>query len=115
LKEKINSFPDTKFILWTAPANEKSNVTETEAMRTREFVDWVINHWDIPEDNIYLWDFYSLETEGGLYLKDEFAEKSGDSHPSSAFGKRVAPLLAARIVDVIENDGTSTNLKGEPQ
>lgn len=115
LKEKINSFPKTMFILWTAAANEKSNTTEAEAIRTKEFVDWVINDWDNPNDNIYLWDFYSLETEGELYLKDEYAAKPGDSHPSPAFGKRVAPLLAARIVDVIENNGTGTNLKGEPK
>jgi hypothetical protein len=115
LKEKINAFPETKFVLWTAAAHEKSNATEAEAMRTKEFVHWVINNWDNPDDNLYLWDFYSLETEGELYLKDEYVAKAGDSHPSSAFGKRVAPLLAARIVDVIETNGTATNLKGEPK
>ena len=31
LKEKLNSFPQTKFILWTAAANEKSNASEADA------------------------------------------------------------------------------------
>ena len=113
LKEKLNSFPQTKFILWTAAANEKSNASEAEATRTKEFVDWVINQWDASDDNIYLWDFYALETEGGLFLKDEYAAKPGDSHPSEKFGQRVAPLFGARIVDVISNNGNGTNLKGE--
>lgn len=113
LKVKLNSFPNTRFILWTAAAHVKSNATEQEAMRTKEFVDWVINEWDKPEDNIYLWDFYALETEGELFLKEEYSAKKGDSHPSAKFGERVAPLFASRIVDVIENNGTTTNLKGE--
>lgn len=113
IKRKLNEFPETKFILWTAAAHVKSNVTEEEAKRTKEFVEWVIAEWDSPDDNIYLWDFYSLETEGELYLKEEYSAKKGDSHPSAKFGERVAPLFAARIVDVIENNGETTNLKGE--
>ncbi len=115
IKEKLHSFPQTKFILWTASANEKSNASEAEAAKTKEFVDWVINQWDIPGDNIYLWDFYGLETEGGLFLKDEYAARKGDSHPSAKFGQRVAPLFCARIVDVIKNNGENTNLEGEPK
>ena len=115
IKEKLHSFPQTKFILWTAAANEKSNASKAEATRTKEFVDWVINNWDTPDDNIYLWDFYALETEGGLFLKDEYAAKPGDSHPSAKFGQRVAPLFGARIVDVINNNGKGTNLRGEPK
>jgi hypothetical protein len=82
-------------------------------MRTRDFVEWVIQEWDKPGDNIFLWDFYALETEGGLYLKEEYSARKGDSHPSAKFGERVAPLFASRIVDVIENNGEKTNLKGE--
>lgn len=115
LKEKLNSFPETKFLVWTAVAHVRSNATEAEALRTKEFVEWVINEWDISGDNIYLWDFYSLETEGGLFLKQEYAAKKKDSHPSSVFGQKVAPLFASRIVDVLENNGTKTNLKGEPR
>ena len=113
IMEKLQTFPQTKFIVWTAAANEKSNASEAEASRTKEFVDWVINHWDEPDDNIYLWDFYALETDGGLFLKDENVAKQGDSHPSAKFGQRVAPLLGSRIVDVISNNGEGTNLKGE--
>lgn len=113
IREKLLQFPDTKFILWTAASNVPDNMPEEEALRAKEFVDWVINEWDVPGDNIYLWDFYSLETEGGLYLKEEYSAKKGDSHPSAKFAEKVAPLFGARIVDVIENNGEKTNLKGE--
>ena len=35
---------------------------------------------DQPDDNIYIWDLYSLQTEGGLYFKDEYAVSEKDSH-----------------------------------
>lgn len=113
IRDKLREFPENKFILWTAAAHVQSNVTEEEVMRTRDFVEWVIQEWDKPGDNIFLWDFYALETEGGLYLKEEYSARKGDSHPSAKFGERVAPLFASRIVDVIENNGEKTNLKGE--
>ncbi len=60
-----------------------------------------------------LWDFYELETEGGLYLKEEYATSDTDSHPNSVFASKAVGLVFNRIVDVIENNGTRTNLKGE--
>ncbi len=71
------------------------------------------NEWDEPSDNIYLWDFYELETEGGLYLKDEYAASPTNSHPNKKFSAQVAPLFCQRVVDVIKNDGTKTDLTGE--
>lgn len=113
LKEKMRSFPRTKFIVWTAAALTKSSTTPEQAQRAKEFVDWVRSEWDEPGDNIFVWDFYQLETEGGLYLKDEYAQAKDDSHPTPAFGGRVAPLFAQRIVDVIGGKGDSTQLTGE--
>lgn len=113
LKDKLREFPDTKFILWTGPALVKSANSEESAVRAREFFTWVKEKWDQPDDNIYLWDFYELETEGGLYLKEEYAASETDSHPNYEFARRVTTLIFNRIIDVIENGGTKTNLKGE--
>ena len=82
-------------------------------MRAKEFFTWVTDEWDLPGDNIYLWDLYSLETEGGLYFRDEYASSPTDSHPGSEFAGRVVELLFNRIIDVIENDGSGTTLTGE--
>jgi len=113
LRDKLHEFPDTKFILFTGAALEKNSVTEDEADRARDFFSWVVNEWDIPGDNIHLWDLYTLETEGGLYLKDEFATSPGNSHPNNEFASKAAVHIFNRIIDVLENDGKKTKLTGE--
>ena len=113
LKSKMHEFPGIKFILFTGAAHVQGATTEADALRAKEFFNWVINTWDESEDNIYLWDFYSLETEGGLYLKDEYS--AGDSHPNASFAGQVAPLLFNRIIDVITNNGQKTSLTGQPK
>ena len=69
--------------------------------------------WDEPGDNIFLWDFYELETEGGLYVKDAYASGGGDSHPNTGFCTQVAPYLGQRLVNVIEGRGDSTRIDGK--
>ncbi|HOW10516.1 MAG TPA: hypothetical protein PLX08_12020 [Bacteroidales bacterium] len=113
LRDKLYEFPETKFILFTGAAQVKGSITEDEAKRAKEFFNWVINEWDKPEDNIYLWDLYTLETEGGLYLKDEYAVSPGNSHPNNEFASKASELIFNRIIDVIENNGVNTKLTGE--
>ena len=113
LKDKLHEFRDTKFILFTGAALVKSGVTEDEAIRAKEFFKWVKEEWDLPGDNIYLWDLYSLQTEGALYFKDEYAVSSNDSHPNEDFAGKTVILLFNRIIDVIENNGSRTKLTGE--
>ncbi len=126
LKAKMREFPAKRFIVWTGAARVKNtslinriisvlmrkSSDEEKARRVRTFFDWVKNEWDEPGDNIYLWDFYELETEGGIYLKKEFAAGSGNSHPSSTFSQLVAPFFCQRIVDVIEGRGDTANITG---
>lgn len=104
LKEKFREFPGTKFLVWTAAASVEQATTTEEARRTREFVDWVKNEWDEADDNIFIFDFYSLETEGGLYLKPEYAKGPADSHPNEVLSMKAADMLVKRIVEVIENN-----------
>jgi hypothetical protein len=110
LKAKLKSFPSTRFLVWTGAAQVLSDVDAAAARRARSFFDWVRKEWDQPGDNIYVFDFYALETGGGLYLKPEYA--SGDAHPNEAFSRRVAPLLCRRVVDVIEGRGDTGSLTG---
>ena len=113
IKKKMLSFPDTTFIVWTGAAMTEATTSPEDAQRAREFFDWVKTEWDEPDDNIFLWDFYELETEGGLYLKPEYAAAPDDPHPTPDFGERVAPLFGQRIVDVIDGKGDTTSLTGE--
>jgi hypothetical protein len=68
LKQKMRSFPNTRFVVWTSAALVKDATDEGEAARSRAFVDWVRGTWDERGDNIYVWDFWQLETDGGRYV-----------------------------------------------
>jgi hypothetical protein len=102
LKEKMHQFPDNKFIVWTPAVHVKNLITPEKAERTRLFYNWMNEEWDEKGDNIYLWDFYNYETEGGLYLLDKYATGTNNSHPNRQFGARIAPLFARFVIDVAE-------------
>ncbi|MBN2350553.1 MAG: hypothetical protein JXJ22_17075 [Bacteroidales bacterium] len=113
LKAKMLQFPDTKFIVWTGAALTKSRTNESDARAVKDFFNWVKNTWDEPGDNIFIWDFLELETEGGLYLKDDYASGPDDPHPVKSFAHKVAPLFCNRIIEVIQNRGDNSSLTGE--
>jgi len=111
LKARLRQFPTKKFIVWTGAALTLQQNTQENAGRARQFFDWVKTTWDEKGDNIFVWDFWSLETEGGLYLKPEYASGE-DSHPNGTFASAVSPLIVRRIVDVIEGAGDSGSITG---
>jgi len=102
LKAKMLEFPDSKFIMWTPAVHVKNNISHEEALRTNEIHKWLLNEWDDKGDNIYLWDFYMYETEGGLYLLDKYARAIDDSHPNRDFSGRISPLFSQFVIDVAE-------------
>lgn len=102
LKRKMHEFPDTKFIVWTPAVHVEENITQEMAERTKEFYEWEINSWNDKGDNIFLFDFYKYETEGGLFMPAKYASGPKDSHPNRAFSGRIAPIFAQFIIDVIE-------------
>lgn len=110
LKDKMHSFPSTLFVVWTGAALKQSETNAEDAERAKQFFDWVKGTWDEKGDNVFVWDFWQLETEGGLYLLDAYAT---DSHPNDTFAAKAAPLFAQRVVDVIEGRGDTGSLTGE--
>ncbi len=113
LKKKMREFPDKRFVVWTGAALVKNNTNEENAKRAEQFFDWVRTTWDEKGDNIYLWDLWELETEGGLYLKNEYARDENNSHPNAEFNKYAAPFAVKRIINVIEGRGDSTSILGK--
>jgi hypothetical protein len=103
LKTKMHDFPENRFIVWTPSVNTKTNMTENEALRTKQFYEWIINEWDEEGDNIFIWDFYAYETEGGLYLADNNAVSPDNSHPNKEFAARMVPLFCKYVIDVTES------------
>jgi hypothetical protein len=113
LKERLHQFPQTRFIVWTGPALTQAITQPEDAERARQFATWVKETWDEKGDNIYVWDFRDLETEGGLFLKPEYAIDPKEPYPTKELAARIAPLLGQRIVDVIEGRGDSSSLTGQ--
>jgi hypothetical protein len=103
LKKKMHEFPNNKFVVFTPAVNTKNQMTEEEAKRTAEFCNWITGEWNEEGDNIFIWDLYKYETEGGLYLNDKNASNPDDSHPNKEFAARVAPLFSKFILDIIES------------
>jgi len=103
LKYKMHEFPNNKFIIWTPAVNTKNLMSEEEAIRTHQFYDWMLKSWDDKGDNIFIWDFYKYETEGGLFLADKNASGPNNSHPNKEFSAKIAPLFCKYIIDVLEN------------
>lgn len=114
LKARMHQFPAKKFIVWTGAALTQQSTSPESAERARQFFTWVRNSWDETGDNIFVWDFWSLETGGGLYLKAAYAADPYDSHPNATFSASVAPYVARRIIDVIEGSGDRTSITGTP-
>jgi hypothetical protein len=113
LKTRMKQFPDKKFILWTGAALNAGTTNSGDAGRAQEFFNWVKTTWDEPGDNIYIWDFFALETAGAApYMNNAYASAANDPHPNSAFSSTVAPYIAQRIVDVIEGHGDTESITG---
>ena len=113
LKKKMKEFPDTMFIVWTGAALHHQATNVKEAERAQKFFKWVRETWDVKGDNIFVWDFWKLETDDGLYLKDEYSAGAGNSHPGKEFSKKVAPLFSQRIINILQGKGDSTSQTGE--
>jgi len=106
VKAELLTHPTKKFLVWTGAAERVEDTTEANATRAKTFFQpggWFQSTWDVTGDNIFLWDFRTLETDGGLYLTP--AHASTDSHPNGTFAAEVAPLFCQRLVDVIEGIG----------
>jgi hypothetical protein len=113
LKARMRQFPGKRFVVWTGAALTEGSTTPDAATRARQFFSWVKTSWDEKGDNIYVWDFQQLETDGGLYLRPDYAAGPTDSHPNATLSSLAAPLLGKRIVDVIEGRGDTGSLTGQ--
>jgi hypothetical protein len=114
LLDKMRSFPNNRFLVWTGAVEREGTgndyISPEQANRFKAFRDWVVNTWDQKGDNIFVFDFYTMETGGGIYLLP--ANASGDNHPNDTFNQWAAPRFAARVCDVLQGRGDSGSLTG---
>jgi hypothetical protein len=113
LKEKMHSFKDKKFIIWTPVPLVEAKTSEGEAKRVKEFYEWILNTWDEKNDNIFLWDYYILATENSLYLTPSNAQGVDNSHPSNTFAGKVSKYFANRIIQVVNGTADESDITGK--
>jgi hypothetical protein len=71
LKTRMKQFPTKKFILWTGAAENSGSNSLENAQRAQTFFTWVKTTWDEHGDNIFIWDFFALETAGAAPYMNE--------------------------------------------
>ncbi len=116
LRDMMDSYPDTGFILWTLAPLHRLATTADEAERARQFVHWVQNDF-LTEDgkghpNIAVFDFWGIVAESGSNpargkencLKYDYEQShfSSDSHPNTAANKAAGPEFARCIVNTAD-------------
>jgi hypothetical protein len=122
LRDLMDSYTDTQFIVWTLAPLHRLATTTSNAGRAREFVDWVRDEW-LSEDgqthpNITIFDFwgYAAEENDGtstgqgpvntLRYEYEKSHSDSDSHPNSQANETIGPYFAEFIKDTIEATAT---------
>jgi hypothetical protein len=117
LRALMDSYPTTKFMVWTLTPLHRLATSADEASRASQFVNWVKNSW-LTEDgnehpNIIVFDFFSLIAElspdpdsGQQYClkyKYEGSHTGSDSHPNTAANQYVGPIFAQAVIDELLN------------
>ncbi|NJO69220.1 MAG: hypothetical protein HC830_08020 [Bacteroidetes bacterium] len=113
MRTLMDQYPNIKFIIWTLAPLHRLATNEANAVRAKQFVDWVKNEWltedGKPHPNIFVFDFWGYAAESNTSptkgkvncLKYEF-EKSHtetDSHPNKAANEYIGPKFAEFIVN----------------
>ncbi|MFC1614592.1 hypothetical protein ACFL5K_04780 [Gemmatimonadota bacterium] len=91
LKNKTRKYPQIKFIVWTGAALVENATDQASAERAKTFFDWVRSDWDEAGDNIFIWDFYRLETLPQKRIRCIFQRLAPQQHFFRNRGPAVLP------------------------
>ena len=125
LRDLMDTFPDTIFIVWTLAPRHRLATDADNAARAAQFVDWIKNDF-LTEDgkshpNIFIFDLWGIVAEQNpnpqngevncLKYEYERSHTGSDSHPNTEANEVAGPLFAERIVNVIQSfqSGGSTS------
>lgn len=125
LRELFDSYPSTRFMVWTLAPLHRLATSPEDAARAKEFVEWVKTEW-LSEDaklhtNIFIFDFFELTTESNpspingqmncLKYEYELNHTNSDSHPNTTANTTIAPYFAKSIVDALAGGCLKTKIK----
>jgi hypothetical protein len=104
LRSMMDSYPNTKFIVWTLTPLHRLATNASDAARAKQFVDWVKNTWlteNGSHPNIFVFDFWGQVAGSDNFLRYEYegSHTDSDSHPNDTANAAVGPVFAQFIVD----------------
>jgi len=114
LRTLFDTYPATKFMVWTLAPLHRLSTTPEAAGRAHEFVEWVKHEWlsedGKPHTNILIFDFFGQVAETGdspvngvrycLRYEYERDHNDPDSHPNTVANLMAGPLFARAITGV---------------
>jgi hypothetical protein len=124
LRREMDKYPDNTFIVWTLVPLHRLATDPNQALRAKEFVDWVKNDFLTEDDqdhsNIHIFDFWGIVAEdqenppngqvNTLKYEYEGSHTGSDSHPNNLASQTAGPIFSQFIVDTILNAGTNLRL-----
>lgn len=122
LRELMDTYPNTKFIVWTLVPLHRLATDADTATRAKQFVDWVNETWlteSGSHPNIFIFDFWGYAAEqdptpaqgevNTLRYEYERSHTSSDSHPNTLANQTIGPIFSQFIVDVTAPTPTPTS------
>lgn len=108
LRDLMDSYPDTIFILWTLPPLHRLATNQYYAERATDFSTWQKTDFlteNGSHPNIYVFDFREIVVGVDNFLAYEYerSHSSGDSHPNTAANIVAGPIFGQFIVDSIND------------
>jgi len=107
LRDRLDSHPDRKFILWTLPPLHRKASTADMARRAAQFTEWV--KWEYLTENgdhpnQFIFDFRRYMTGPDNFLRYEYEldHNSSDSHPNQLANDTVCPIFFNSIIDILK-------------
>jgi len=124
LRREMDKYPYNNFIIWTLVPLHRLATNPDQALRAKEFVDWVNNDFLTEDDqdhsNIHIFDFWGIVAENQenppngqvntLKYEYEGSHTGSDSHPNNLASQTAGPIFSQFIVDTILNAGTYLRL-----
>ncbi len=116
IRDRLDSYPETKFIVFTLTPRHRLRTDAAQAARAKSFADWVKNEW-LQEDgkehgNIFIFDWWGYIAENNpapeqgavncLRYDYEKDHSSDNSHPNLLANETMGPVFANYIVETIE-------------
>ena len=105
LKNIFSAHPEKKFLYVTSPPLYKSETTPENASRAREFTKWIKNDFvekyktETGLNNFVVFDLFDILANEQNVLKEEFAQREGDSHPNLTGNKTASKAFVKFLED----------------